>query len=92
MQLMLDIPDSLGLQLAAEGKDPARLALEALAVEGYRTGKLSENDVRVMLGYGTPMQVHTLLAEHGTPLNYTVGSVEQDITLADELARDSLAA
>jgi hypothetical protein len=45
MQVTLDIPDTLAAQLTAAGKDPARLALDALLVEGYRTAHLSEFDL-----------------------------------------------
>jgi hypothetical protein len=51
VQVTFDIPDDLASQLLAAGKDPARAALESLAVEGYRTERLSEGQVRKMLGY-----------------------------------------
>jgi len=62
-----------------------RAALEALAVEGYRAQRLSENEVRVMLGYETRMQVHALLAEHDVDLHYTMEHVRQDIEASDQL-------
>jgi predicted HTH domain antitoxin len=79
MQVVLDIPDTIAAQLTAAGKSPARAALEALAVEGYRTGQLFEYDLREMLGYEVPMQVHALLSEHGVPLNYSAADLQQDI-------------
>jgi hypothetical protein len=85
MQVTLDIPDELAAELIAAGKDPARAALEALAVEGYRTQRLSEYQVRVMLGFETPMQVHALLKEHDVYLNYSMADLEQDIRASDEL-------
>jgi hypothetical protein len=85
MQVTVTIPDDLAAQLTAAGKDPARAALEALAVEGYRAGRLSENEVRVMLGYETRMQVHALLKEHDVYLNYSMSDIEQDIRASDEL-------
>jgi predicted HTH domain antitoxin len=85
MQVTVTIPDDLAAQLTAAGKDPARAALEALAVEGYRAGRLSENEVRVMLGYETRMQVHALLKEHDVYLNYSMSDLEQDIRASDEL-------
>jgi len=78
MQVTLDIPDDLAAQLTAAGKDPARAALEALAVEGYRIRQLSEEEVRRMLGYEIRMQVHALLKEHDVPLDYTIEDLEQD--------------
>ena len=91
MQVTLTIPDELAAQLIAAGKDPSRAALEALAVEGYRTQRLSENQVRVMLGYQTRMQVHALLKEHDVYLNYSMADVEQDIRASGGLHVDQLA-
>jgi len=79
MQVTLDIPDALADQLRAAGKDPARAALEAVLVEGYRTRQLSEGQIKRILGYGTRMQVHALLSEHGVPLNYGIEQLNQDI-------------
>ena len=41
MQVTLEIPDAFAAELMAAGKDPARLAIEALAMEGYRNRQLS---------------------------------------------------
>ncbi len=78
MQVTFDIPDDLASQLLAAGKDPARAALQSLAVEGYRTERLSEGQVGKMLGYTTRMQVHALLAEHAVCLHYTSEDLEVD--------------
>jgi predicted HTH domain antitoxin len=78
MQVTLTIPDELVAGLIAAGKDPARAALEALAIEGYRTQRLSENEVRVMLGFETRMEVHALLAEHNVCLHYSLEDLETD--------------
>ena len=78
MQVTLEIPDTYAAELTAAGKDPARVALEALLVEGYRSRLLSEGQIRHTLGYGTRMQVHALLKEHEVPLDYTIEDLEQD--------------
>jgi hypothetical protein len=83
MQVMLTIPDDLAAQYVAAGKDPSRAALEALAVEGYRTRRLTETEVKRMLSYGTRMQVHALLEEHDVNLNYTMEQLQQDIAASD---------
>jgi Uncharacterised protein family (UPF0175) len=62
-----------------EGKDPARIALEALALEGYRTERLSESELRQMLGFETRMQVRAFLKEHGVYLNYSVAALDRDL-------------
>jgi hypothetical protein len=51
MEITIKIPDELARQVASEGKEPARVALEALALEGYRAEQLSESAVRQMLGF-----------------------------------------
>jgi len=79
MQRTVEVPDTLADQLKAAGKDPARTALEAIAIEGYRNQSLTESEVRRLLGLSTRMQVHTLLAQHGVPLHYTESLLQQDI-------------
>ena len=78
MEITINIPDELARQVASEGKDPARVALEALALEGYRTELLSESAVRQMLGFETRMQVHSFLKDHGVYLHYDVADLDQD--------------
>ncbi len=85
MQVMLDIPDALAEQLLADGKDVSREALEALAVDGYRNRRLFEEEIRVMLGYQTRMQVHELLKKHNVDLNFTVEDFEHDVETLDRL-------
>jgi len=78
MEIILNIPDELARRVAPEGKEPARVALEALALEGYRTELLSESGVRQMLGFETRMEVHAFLKEHGVYLHYDVSDLDQD--------------
>lgn len=51
VEITINIPEELAHQVASEGKDPARVALEALAVDGYRRELLSESALRRMLGF-----------------------------------------
>jgi hypothetical protein len=83
MDVMLTIPDTFAEQLAAAGQDPARAALEALVIEGYRSRRLSEFQVRQMLGFATRMDVHGFLKEHGAYMHYSLADMESD----DETAR-----
>ena len=90
MQVTFDIPDTMAAQLTAAGKDPARAALEAFVIDGYRTQQLSEGQIRRMLGYGTRMQVHALLKEHGVPLHYSLEDFEQDMETSRSLRESAL--
>lgn len=78
MEIILKIPDELARQVASEGKDPARVALEALALEGYRAEHLSESAIRQMLGFESRIQVHAFLKEHGVHLHYDLSDLARD--------------
>src|SRR5258708_29834385 len=77
MEIILKIPDELARQVASEGKDPARVALEALALEGYRAERLSESAIRQMLGFESRIQVHAFLKEHGVHLHYDLSALDR---------------
>jgi predicted HTH domain antitoxin len=79
VQVTLDIPDDISAALESQWRDLPRQALEALAVEGYRTGALSETQVRRLLGFETRLAVHALLKEHRVPLRYTEADLEDDL-------------
>jgi hypothetical protein len=84
VEITLNIPDELARRAASEGKDLARLAAEALALEGYRTEMLSESAIRQMLGFETRMEVHAFLKQHGVYLHYDVADLEQDQVTAQK--------
>ena len=85
MQIKFSIPDELVRQMTLQGKDPARVALEALASEGYRSELLSESDLRKMLGFQTRMEVHAFLKERGVYLHYAVSDLKHDQATAERL-------
>jgi len=87
MTVIVEIPDALAGVLSAEGKDPARAVIEALALEGYRTDRLSEADIRQLLGFETRMEVHGFLKEHGAFMHYTLEDLEHDSAVAIDVAR-----
>jgi hypothetical protein len=84
MHISLDIPDNIP-NVVAPDQEPARAALEALALEGYRSRRLGESAVRRLLGFGTRMEVHGFLKEHGVYLNYSMVDLEHDIREADRI-------
>lgn len=85
MQVTLDLPDDISAALEGRWPDLPRQALEALAVEGYRTGALTEGQVRRLLGLETRFQVHSLLKDHRVPLQYTKADLEDDLAAHREL-------
>jgi hypothetical protein len=79
MTITLNLPDDIVRHLASHGEDPARSALEALALEGYRSRTLTEEQIRRILGYETRIEVHGFLKQHGVYLNYTTGDFQADL-------------
>ncbi len=84
MHIALDIPDNIP-NVVAPVQDPARAALQAMALEGYRSRRLGESAVRRLLGFESRMEVHGFLKEHGVHLNYSMEDLEHDIRESDRL-------
>jgi len=76
MQVTIDLP---------EDGDFSRRALEALAVEGYQTGAISETQIKRLLGFKTRLQVHALLKEFRVPYRYSEADVQEDLAAHREL-------
>jgi hypothetical protein len=87
MTITVEIPDVLAGVLSAEGKDPARVVLEAMALEGYRTDRLTEADLKELLGFETRMEVHGFLKDHGAFMHYTAEDLDRDAAVAVDAAR-----
>jgi len=85
IQVTLDLPDDISAALEGRWPDVPRQALEALAVEAYRTGALTESQVRRLLRLEARFEVHALLKEHGVPLRYTKADLEDDLAAHREL-------
>lgn len=84
MHIALDIPDNIP-NVVAPDQDPARAVLEALALEGYRSERLSEHDLQRLLGFETCMEVHGFLKEHRVYLHYGMEDLEHDIREGDRI-------
>jgi len=50
MKITLTIPDEVARQIIREGLDPARQALEDMAVEAYRAHRVTGSQLRRLLG------------------------------------------
>lgn len=87
MQIQIELPDEIAE--AFKGGDLSRAALEALALEGYRSRRLGGGQVQRLLGFSTPMQVHAFLREHDVYLNYTREELDKDTAVIERLLQDS---
>jgi len=85
MHLTIDLPADISDALEGRWGDVSRHALETLAVEAYRTGVLSEDQVRRLLGFENRFQVHALLKRYQVPLRYTEVDLPDDLSAHYEL-------
>ena len=85
MNLTIRIPDDFARRLAAGGGDIARKALEALALEEYRAGRLSVPELRRLLGFEIRAELDGFLKEHGVFEAYTLSDLEQERQDLDRL-------
>jgi Uncharacterised protein family (UPF0175) len=74
MTITVEIPEELAGQFVPSGQDLGRAVLEAIALEGYRSNRLTEADIRELLGFETRMEVHGFLKEHGVSAGHGRGS------------------
>ena len=84
MQVTVDIPDQFVKHLVPAGRDAARSLLEESVASAYRERRLTMDQVRQLLGYGTRMQVDVFLQEHEI-FDYTVEDFEKDMASHDRL-------
>jgi predicted HTH domain antitoxin len=79
MQVTVKIPDELAQRLIPEGHDPARTTLEAIAIEGYRSGALTAHQTRLLLGFETRYELDGFLKTHNVLEHaYSLEDLEQD--------------
>jgi len=77
MNLLVHIPDDLAERLNESG-DVNRQALEGLAVEAFRTGRLTKPELRRLLGFGSPPALDAFLVAHGMFGAYTQEDLARD--------------
>jgi len=82
MQIKLEIPDEVASALVPPGSHPPRTALEALAIEAYRQRRLSEYQLRTLLGIRSRYEFDAFLKAHEVE-KYNAEDFEHDLaTLA----------
>ena len=82
MDVHLEVPEELARRLASDSESLARAALEALAAEGVRSGKLSVFQARTLLGIQSRYEMDGFLKAHGVFLDLTLQDVQKDSDVA----------
>jgi hypothetical protein len=79
MQVTVEIPDDMAQRLMPKGQNPARATLEAVAIEGYRSGTLTAYQTRRLLGFESRYELEGFLKEHNVwEHSYNLDDLEQD--------------
>lgn len=77
MELTVYIPDEIAPHPQAAGGDLSRRALEALGLREYKSGRISNAQLRKMLGFRTVNQIDGFLKDHGVYHEYTIEDLER---------------
>lgn len=78
VKIWLDLPDKAVSQLTEEGRDLSRTALEALAIDAYRTNRISAHQLCTLLEIPSRYELDGFLKQHGVPLEYSVDDFERE--------------
>jgi len=82
MQVTLEVPEDLAPLLSANPGGLTRAALEALALEGLRSGKISVAQARRLLGISSRYEMDGFLKAHQVFLPLTIEEIERDAETA----------
>ena len=78
MELIVRIPDELASRMSASGVDLSRRALEALALEEFKSGRITKPELRRLLGFGTRYRLDGFLKSHDVYEDYTMEDFERE--------------
>jgi Uncharacterised protein family (UPF0175) len=76
MEVTVQIPDDLASRMTG---DLSRRALEALALEEYKSGHITDIELRRLLGFETRYELDGFLKAHGVYEDFTMEDFERDI-------------
>ena len=83
MSLTVFLSDEL---LSGDSGEVARKVLEQVALEGFKSGKLTTSQVRQLLGFESKLQVHGFLAAYGIPwVDYDIEELQREVDTLSEL-------
>ena len=78
MEVSVHIPDDIASRMTEAGGDLSRQALEALAAEEYRQGRVHKPDLRRLFGFETSYEIDGFLKRHNVYDEYTMEDFERE--------------
>jgi hypothetical protein len=85
MEVTLQIPDDIASRIAIGNTDLSRHALEALAAEEYRKGRLFKPDLRRLFGFETSYEIDGFLKAHEVYDDFTAEEIEGQVATLERL-------
>jgi hypothetical protein len=82
MQVTVNVPDDLAAALKLTDRDPAGVALEAMALEAFRERRITAYQLRILLGIPSRFELDAFLKKRQIE-TYTVEDFEHDLTGLD---------
>jgi predicted HTH domain antitoxin len=86
MRIAVDLPEDIAKRLQDAWQDVSRGTVEAIAVEGYRDGTLTRDQVSKLLGLSF-WETEAFLKRRQAYLAYTEEDLEKDRQDLDRIAR-----
>jgi hypothetical protein len=86
MNIAIDIPEDIARQLSEKWGSLSRGALEAIAIEGYRSGALSHAQVQRILGHAARWETDAFLKKAEVYLDYTEADLDKDLEVSRHLS------
>jgi len=87
MQINFDVPEEIARNFGEDAQSVERAALEGLALEGIRSGRLSRGQARRLLGFQTSYEVDGFLKAHGLAVQESLEEMQRDSELVLALGR-----
>lgn len=85
--ITLELPESIAENLGISKNDLSRAALEAIALEGYRSDRLTGFQVREIMGFETGLELDAFLKAHRIDLEYSFEDLEREQAALDRLLK-----
>jgi predicted HTH domain antitoxin len=85
MDITIHIPDDLARSLGPAGGDLSRRTLEALAIDGYRQGSLTQLQVGQLLGLSR-IETEDLLTQHVALYDYDPAELDREAKALEKLS------
>ena len=84
MNVMVPVPDDLAARFGSEA-ELGRRAVEALALEEYRAGRLTRPELRRLLGFATRSELDGFLNDRGVADGITVEEFDRQMQDLDHI-------